>query len=147
MNKKYIVRLTADERKQLEDLTHKGKTAAYKIMHANILLSADSNGHNRNDKETAKIFGCYPNTVSNVRLRFVEKGLDGALNRKKQDNPSRQPRLDGNGEAQLIAISCSKPPEGHRGWTLKLLADKLVQLQVVDSICDQTVRRVLKKTT
>lgn len=146
MNKRYIVRLTGEERERLGSLVSKGKAAAYKIKHANILLKADADEAAWKDKRIAKAFGCHVQTVENVRQRFVTQGLDRALGRKKQARPSRQRKLDGEGEARLIALACSEPPEGHDRWTLKMLADELVQLEVVDSISDQTVRRTLKKT-
>ena len=147
MNKKYIVRLEAEERRRLETLVGKGATAAYKIKHANILLVVDADGADWSDQEAAEAFGCHQNTVRNVRQRFVEQGLEAALERKKQASPSRERKLDGKGEARLIALACSRPPQGHARWTLKLLAEELVALEIVDSICDQTVRRTLKKTS
>ena len=147
MNKKYIVRLVKDERKQLEEMVSKGKTAAYRIKHANILLSVDADGANWSDDKTAEAFRCHRNTARNVRQRFVEQGLEAALKRKKQECPSRQPILDGEKQARLIALSCSKAPEGRSRWTLKLLANQLVVLDIVESISDQTVRRALKKTS
>jgi len=146
MNKKYIVRLTAEERKELENLVKKGKTQAYRIKHANILLAVDADGPNLSDENSAGIFGCHQNTVRNVRQRFVEQGIEVALERKKRDKPPRELKIDGEKEAQLIAIACSEPPAGHARWTLKMLADKLVELDIVDAISDQTVRRTLKKT-
>jgi transposase len=146
MNKKYLVRLEAEERQDLEALVRKGKAAAYKIRHANILLKVDAHGPRWSDEETAEAFGCHKNTVRNVRQRFVEQGLEMALERKKQANPPRERKLDGQGEARLIALACSQPPQGRARWTLKMLADELVALEIVDSICDQTVRRTLKKT-
>jgi transposase len=146
MNKKYIVRLEAAERQELESLVRKGKVAAYKIRHANILLKVDADGPAWPDEEAAEAFGCHKNTVRNVRQRFVEEGFEAALGRQKQANPSRERKLDGKGEARLIALACSQPPKGRARWTLKMLADELVALEVVDSICDQTVRRTLKKT-
>lgn len=145
MNKKYIVRLSSDERRQLKELVRKGKSAAYKVRHANILLSVDMEGPGWSDKQSAVAFHCSPNTVRNVRQRLVEEGLEAALNRKKQSYPSRKRLLDGVGEARLIALGCSRPPENHNRWTLKLLADKMVELEIVESISEQTVRRVLKK--
>ena len=146
MNKKYIVRLTAEERKELEILVKKGKTQAYRIKHANILLAVDADGPNLSDESSAGIFGCHQNTVRNVRQRFVEQGIEAALERKKRDKPPRELKIDGEKEAQLIAIACSEPPAGRSKWTLKMLADKLVELYIVDAVSDQTVRRVLKKT-
>ena len=146
MNKKYIVRLTDEERRELENLVKKGKTQAYRIKHANILLAVDADGPNLPDENSAAIFGCHQNTVRNVRQRFVEQGIEAALERKKRDKPPRELKIDGEKEAQLIAIACSEPPAGRAKWTLKMLADKLVQLNIVDTISDQTVRRALKKT-
>lgn len=145
-NKKYIVRLSKAEQKELKQLTKKGKVAAYKIKHANILLEADVNGANREDKEIAQIFHCHVNTVENVRKRLVERGLEAALDRKPQERPSRSKKLDGEKEARLIAMSCSKPPEGRDRWTLKMLSDKMIALEIVDSISPETVRQTLKKT-
>jgi len=109
MNKKYIVRLTSEEREELEGMVRKGKTVAYKIQHANILLNVDAEASCWNDEQTAAAFHCSPNTVRNIRQRFVEEGLESALNRKKQISPSRKPVLDGLGAARLIALGCSHP--------------------------------------
>lgn len=147
MNKTYIVRLTDDERRELLQLTRKGKAAAYKIKHAHILLQVDANGPNRSDEHVAKALHCHGNTVRNVRQRFVEQGLEAALVRKKQSKPSRQRLLDGAKEAHLIALRCGPPPQGQGRWTLQLLADKLVELNVVDSISYETVRQTIKKTS
>jgi len=146
MNKKYIVQLTVQERKELQNLVKKGKTQAYRIKHANILLAVDANGPNLSDQNCCQMFNCHQNTVGYVRQRFVERGIEAALERKKRDNPPREPKIDGQKEAQLIAIACSKPPAGRARWTLKMLAERLVELEIVDTISDQTVRRVLKKT-
>ena len=147
MEKKHIVRLTAEERVELEAMVTKGRAAAYKIKHANILLAADVNGPAWPDGRIAEAFSCHRRTVENVRRRLVEEGFEAALQRKKQARPSHPPKLDGKGEARLIALACSSPPEGRDRWTLKLLAERLVALEVVDSISDQTVRRALKKTS
>ena len=146
MNKKFIVRLTSAEREQLEGLVSKGKAAAYKIKHGNILLTVDASGPNWSDADTAAALGCHGNTVRNVRQRFVEQGLESALDRKKQDSPSRSKTLDGKKEAQLIAIACGRAPEGRARWTMQLLADELVTLEIVDSISASTVCRTPKKT-
>ena len=145
--KKYIVRLTEDERERLRALTRKGKAAAYKIKHANILLNANADGSAWTDKRIAEAVGCHVRTVENVRRRCVLEGLEAALQRKEQARPRRERKLDGDGEARLIALACSEPPEGRDRWTLQLLAEGLVRLKVVDSICAQTVRRTLKKTS
>ncbi len=146
MNKKYIVRLMAEEKKELENLVKKGKTQAYRIKHANILLAVDADGPNWPDHQVAKAYKCHQNTVVNVRQRFVEQGFQAALERKKQQAPSRKRIIDGESEARLISIACSKPPEGSAKWTMQMLADKLVTLKVVDSVSGQTVWRTLKKT-
>jgi transposase len=146
MNKKYIVRLTDDERQKLIHLTKTGKAAAYKIKHAHILLQVDANGPNWSDDHVAQAFRCHGNTVRNTRQRYVEHGLEAALRRKQQVRPSRQRLLDGAKEARLIALRCSQPPTGTAKWTLKLLADTLVTLNVVETISYETVRQTLKKT-
>jgi transposase len=136
LQKKYIIRLSAEERKELEAMVKKGKAAAYKIKHANILLAADVNGPGWPDQRIAEAFSCHLHTVENVRRRLVLEGLTAALERKKQAQPSHRPKLDGKGQARLIALACSRPPEGRDCWTLKLLADRLVALEVVDSISE-----------
>ena len=145
-NKKYIVRLTDEEREGLEAMVKKGRVAAYKIRHANILLKADADGPNWTDTRIAEAFGCHPRTVENVRRRCVLEGLEAAIVRKRQKKLSRERKLDGEGEARLFTIACSEAPEGRDRWTLELLAGELVRLRVVESICNQTVRRTLKKT-
>jgi len=146
--KKYKVTLTADERQFLHDLIAAGKAAALKRIHARVLLKADAaaGGPAWTDGRIAEALEVNVTTVERVRQRFVEQGLEAALVRKKQDRPSRERKLDGAGEARLIALACSEPPQGRGAWTLQLLADRLVELHVVDSICDETVRQVLKKT-
>jgi hypothetical protein len=146
--KKYKVTLTSDERQQLEQLISSGKAAAKKLIHARILLKADAapGGPAWLDNQIAEAVEVSVDTIGRVRQRFVEQGLEAALVRKKQDKPSRQPVLDGRAEAKLIALACSAPPEGRTVWTMQLLADKLVDLKIVDAISDETVRRALKKT-
>ena len=146
MAKYYIVRLTDEERTELEAIITRGKKTVTKFKHAQILLLADVNGPARTDEQIAAAVFCHPNTVARIRQRCVEDGLEAALERKKQAHPSRQPSLDGAGEARLIALGCSSPPEGRAAWTLQLLADKLVELKIVESISLETVRTVLKKT-
>lgn len=146
MNKRYIVRLSEEERRQLKDLVGKGRAAAYKICHANILLLADADGPAWGDERIAEALSCHVGTVANVRMRLLERGLEGALERKKQERPSRQRLLDGQKEARLIALACSEPPQGRARWTLHLLADKMVELKVLESISHETVRQALKKT-
>lgn len=146
MNKRYIVRLTDEERQELSELVSKGKAAAYKIKHANILLKVDADGPAWSDEQVAHAFGCHRNTVGNLRQRFVEEGLEAALQRKKQVRRSRECTCDGEAEAKLIALRCSEPPAGFARWSLRLLADKAVELEIVPTICHETVRQVLKKT-
>jgi hypothetical protein len=145
-NKKYVVRLTDEEREGLEAMVKKGRAAAYKTRHANILLKADADGPAWTDTRIAEAFGCHPRTVENVRRRCVLEGLEAAIVRKRQKKLSRERKLDGEGEARLITLACSEPPDGRDRWTLELLAGELVRLKVVDSISDQTVRRTLKET-
>ena len=149
MSKEYVVRLTDEERTGLQRLVSVGKAAARKIVHAHVLLQADegSNGPGWPDTQISQALSVHPNTVAGIRQRFVEQSLEAALNRKKQAAPSQQPKLDGKAEAHLIALRCGPPPEGRKGWTLQLLADKLVALKVVDSVSYETVRRTLKKTS
>jgi hypothetical protein len=146
--KKYKVTLTADERQSLHALVAAGKAAAKKLAHARILLKADAapDGPGWTDERIAEAVEVNRTTVEQVRQRFVEQGLEAALVRKKQDRPSRERKLDGDGEARLIALACSQPPRGRAAWTLRLLADRLVELEVVDAISTETVRQVLKKT-
>jgi len=145
---KYIVELTSEERKELNQIVSKGKTAAQKITHARVLLQADESkgGPAWTDKQISKAFGIHINTIHGIRQRFVEEGLKTALERKKQDRPSHRRIVDGKVEAHLIALRCGPPPEGTKQWNLRLLADKLVELEIVPSISHETVRQALKKT-
>lgn len=146
MTKRYVVRLTDDERRELSSLVSKGKAAAYKIRHANILLKVDLDGPGWNDERAAEAFGCHVNTVGNLRRRLVEQGLEAALERKAQTRRSRDVTCDGAAEAKLIALRCGEPPAGFARWTLRLLADQAVELEIVPAISHETVRQVLKKT-
>lgn len=144
--RKYIVILTSEERERLTRLVSSGQDKAYRIKHANILLAADEKGPHLTSQEIAKAFSCHLNTVSDLCQRLVEQGLEGALDRKKRHTPPTPRKLDGRGEARLITLACRKPPEGTSHWALRLLADELVELGVVESISHETVRRTLKKT-
>ena len=146
--KRYKVTLTAEERNSLQGLIAAGKASAQKLAHARMLLKADAGpgGPAWTDRRIAQALEVSVATVERLRQRLVEEGLDAALARKKQDHPSRPPLLDGAAEARLIALACSAPPEGRTAWTLRLLAGKLVELQVVESVSYETVRQVLKKT-
>jgi transposase len=148
MNKRYVVRLTRKEREELSRLTRVGKGAAYRLLWARILLKADQGeeGPGLSDGEIAQALETTARTVERLRQRFVEEGLEAALSRKKRETPPRPPLLDGKAEAHLIAIGCSEPPRGHGRWTVRLLADKLVELEVVEAVSRETVRRALKKT-
>jgi transposase len=145
--KKYLVTLTTDERDQLTAMIAAGKAAAQKLAHARILLKADQadGGPAWTDDRIADAVEVSTATVERVRQRFVEQGVEAALTRKKQDKPSRERVLDGAAEAKLIVLACSPPPDERARWTLRMLADKLVQLEVVGTVCAETVRRVLKK--
>jgi transposase len=146
--KKYKVTLTDDERQQLRDLIAAGKGAAQKLAHARILLKADAvpGGPGWTDDRIADALEVSTDTVARVRQRFVEDSLEAALSRKKPAKPSRERTLDGRAEARLIALACSPPPDGRKRWTMQLLADELIELEVVDTVSDETVRRTLQKT-
>lgn len=148
MAKRYIVRLTDEETKQLRGLLAQKRLAAQKRRRAQILLKADAGeaGPAWVDTRIAEAFDVSVVTVENVRKRYVLEGLDGAIQRKKQCRPSRQRVLDGEKEARLVALCCSKVPAGRGRWTLRMLSDKLVELKIVDSVSHETVRQVLKKT-
>lgn len=147
MKKVFIVRLTETERSELKTLVRKGKASALSIARARILLKADQgeDGEARTDAQIAEALSVAPKTVFNVRRRWVEEGLEAALRRKKQASPSRRRKLDGKAEAKLVATCCGPVPQGRSRWTLRMLADKLVELQVVPSISPETVRGTLKK--
>jgi len=147
MKKVFVVRLTEAERLELDALVRKGKASALTITRARILLKADQgkDGEGQTDAQVAEALSVAAKTVFNVRRRWVEEGLEAALRRKKQDRPSRSRKLDGRAEAQLVATCCSPAPQGRARWTLRMLAGKLVELEVVDSISPETVRSTLKK--
>ena len=143
---KYVVRLTEDERQALESLLSGKRVAADRALRARILLKADVDGDSWSDTEIADAFDVGVSTVHRLRQRLVEDGLEAALSRRPTS--SKRPRkLDGAQEARLIAVTCGPAPEGRARWTLRLLADKLVELEVVDSIGRETVRQTLKKTS
>lgn len=144
---KYVVRLHLEEREQLLALVNTGQAAAAKLLHARILLKADSGPESRRwtDVEIAEALDTSASTVHRVRQAWVEWGLETALGRKRPTGRQYR-KLDGDQEAQLIAVACSPPPEGRTRWTLKLLADKLVALDIVETISPECVRMTLKKT-
>jgi transposase len=147
--KRYIVRLEAEERERLQKLVGTGKAAAYRIRHANVLLAVDESewGLKMKDGEAALAFGVSIRSIEYLRQRFVEEGLEAALERKRQVRPSVQRMLDGEKEAKLIAIACGPKPQGRTRWTLELLADRMVALNIVEHCSAQTVMRALKKTS
>jgi len=149
MSKRYLVTLTPEERRGLTEMVRVGRRSALTLTRARILLKADqaAGGPAWPDARIAEALDCGLRTVERVRQRFVERGLEPALGRKPQDRPSRERKFDGAAEARLIALACSAPPAGRARWTLKLLADKLVELELFASVSDETVRRVLKKTS
>ena len=128
---KYIVTLTTEEQQNLREMVTKGKAAAYKIKHANILLASDENGPNQPAHEIAKAYHCHFQTVYNIRQRFVEHGLQAALERKKAATPRRRCILDGRGEARLIALASEQTPDGVDHWSLRMLGDKMVDSGIV----------------
>ena len=145
--KKYIVRLTLKERKYLNDIIHKGKVAAYKRLHSQILLKADISeyGPKWTDVKIADAFSISIRTVERVRERLIKFGLETTINHAAIGK-SRPHKLDGEQDAYLVALSCSEPPEGRSRWTLRLLADKMIELKHVDTLSPETVRKMLKKT-
>lgn len=145
-NAKYVVTLTPEEQKQLLKLVRKGQAAAYKIKHANILLASDENGEKLSAAEVATAYHCHSQTVYSVRRRFVEQGLEAAIERKKRLTPPVPRKMDGRAEARLVALACQETPEGISRWSLRLLGEKMVDLGIVASISHETVRRTLKKT-
>jgi DNA-binding transcriptional ArsR family regulator len=148
MKKKYPVILSDTEREQLKSLIAAGTAPARKLTHARILLKADqgSEGPGWVDEQVADAVEVSQPTVSRVRKQYFEEGLEAALNRRPPNREYHR-KLDGEQEARLIALACSEPPEGQARWSLRLLADKMVELDVVDDLSYQTVRRTLKKRT
>ncbi len=139
--KQYLVNLTQEEREHLFEITRRGKSSARKVKRS---LNMSKAGEGATDQQIAEAVMVGPSTVSRVRQRFVEGGLERALNDRPR--PGKRRKLDGKQEAHLVAVACSSAPEGHTRWTLRLLADQVVKLEFTDSICRETVRQVLKKT-
>ena len=146
MVKKYIVRLSKEERSLLGGIVKKLKGTSQKVQRANILLKADVDGLNWSDAKIAEALSCRTQTVENVRRRLVTEGLDAVLDRKKRKTPPRAKILDGKQEAEIVALRLGDPPSGFANWTLRLLADQIVKLEIAESISYETVRRTLKKT-
>ena len=142
MRKLYVVDLSEEEKELLEAITTKGESKARRIRRAHILLLADEG---LKDKQIARSLGAAVTTVERVRKRFVEEGLEAALSERPR--PGARPKLDGRQEAYLMALACSDPPEGKKHWTMQMLAERLVELEMVEEISDETVRRTLKRGT
>ncbi len=143
---KYVIELSEQDKEQLTEIITTGRRTALTILRANILLASDK----RNDKymtvaEIAEVYHTTATTVQNVRSSYCEKGLEATLNRKKRETPPVPAKVTGEVEAHIIALACGEPPEGYSKWTLRLLADKTVELGYIDSISHVTVSNVLKK--
>src|SRR5215831_4659460 len=145
--KKYVVRLSRDERERLETLIRKGKSPARRVLKARILLKADVSeaGKGWSDSRIVKALETSPSMVYQVRKQLVEEGFEAVLSRKHRATPAVAPIFDGEKEAKLIALACSKPPKGRARWTLRLLERKVVELKIVERASDSTIGRVLKK--
>jgi len=146
MEKKYIVRLTEAERKTCHEVIKKLKGTSEKVRRAQILLKADADGPAWTDRRIAEAYSCRTKTVENIRQRCVEQGFERALGRKKLQKPPANKRLDGKQEAQVIATRLGPSPKGYANWTLRLLARRVVELEIVEAISHETVRQTLKKT-
>lgn len=146
MPKKYIVRLNEDERNQLRAVIKKLSGSSQKVRRAQILLKADAGGSNWTDEQIAEAFCCRTKTVENIRKRLIERGFDETLNGANRSSPSVAKLLDGKQEAQVIALRLGEPPQGYASWSLRLLARKVVELGIAESVSHETVRQTLKKT-
>ena len=148
MSPRYRVTLTQEEHKELETMTRRGKTHARKFIHARALLlcGAGADGPAWNVADVATALGVTSRAIEHLKKRFVEDGFEAALERKPREKPPRDVIFDGAFEARLITLACSDAPEGHRRWTVRLLADKAVELRFAESVSHMTVQRVLKKT-
>ncbi len=146
MKKKYIVRLSKREREELAGVVKRLKGSSQKVRRAQILLKADVRGPNWTDARIAEAFSCRVQTVENLRKRLVTEGFEIALDGKPRDTPPREKSLDGKQEAKVIAMRLGKPPKGFANWSLRLLAEHVVELGLVESISHETIRQTLKKT-
>src|SRR5271157_5165684 len=146
--KRYVVKLSGEERRQLEALVRKGKSPARRLLKARILLKADVSGAGEgwSDSRIMEALDASPSMVYRVRRQLVEEGLEAVLSRKQRALPAVPPIFDGEKEAKLIALACSKPPKGYARWSLRLLENKVVELGIVDRASDSTIGRALKKT-
>lgn len=146
MQKKYIVRLSKEERYELQEVIKKLKGSSQKVRRAQILLKADIEGANWTDEQIAAAFDCRTKTVENIRRRLVEKGFEETLNGSPRLTPPVAKLLDGEQEARIIAMRLGAPPKGYANWSLRLLSRKVVELGIVDTVSHETIRRTLKKT-
>ena len=148
MSPRYRLTLTKEERKELDDITHRGKTHARRFIHARALLLCDAgvDGPAWNVADVAAALGISSRSIEHLKKRFVEDGIEAALERKPLEKPPREVIFDGAFEARLITLACSEAPAGHHRWTVRLLADKAVELRFAESVSHMTVQRVLKKT-
>jgi transposase len=145
---KYSVELSEEQRTSVEQIVTKGEASARKIMHAHILLKTDKgkNGPRWSDRQIQEAFGLGETVLKVVRKRFVEEGLEAALERKRQPPRPEKQKIDGVQEAQIIAVLCTERPEGAERWTIRALTDRILELEIVESVSHETVRTVLKKT-
>ncbi len=146
MQKKYIVRLSRKERGILEEVVKRFKGSSQKVRRAQVLLKADASGPGWTDARIAEAYGCRRQTVETIRQRFVETGFEETLEGKQRAAPAVEKLLNGEQEAKIIATRLSSPPKGYANWTLRLLARKVVELEITETISYETVRRTLKKT-
>ena len=146
MNKKYIVRLSAKERRTLQEVVRKFQGSSQKVRRAQVLLKADVAGPAWTDERIAEAFGCRTRTIEKLRERFITEGFEQTLHGKQREKPATPRLLGGKQEAQVIALRLGPPPKGYANWTLRLLARKLVELEIVPAISHETVRSTLKKT-
>ncbi len=148
MSPRYRITLTKEERAELEAITRRGKTHARRVIQARALLLCDAgpDGPSWNVADVATALGVTSRTIEHLKKRFVEDGIEVALDRKPREKPPREVIFDGAFEARLIALACSGAPEGRRRWTVRLLADKAVELRLAESVSPMTIQRILKKT-
>ena len=146
MHKKYIVRLSDQERDTLREVVKKLKGTSQKVRRAQALLKADADGPAWTDRQIAEAFSCRIKTVENIRQRLVERGFEETLDGKRRAQPPTEKLLDGEQEAKVIATRLGPPPKGYANWTLRLLARKVVELEIVPDVSRETIRRTLKKT-
>ncbi len=146
MNKKYIVRLTDEERETLSGIVKTLSGSSQKVRRALVMLKADANGPDWTDRRIAEAYSCRIQTVEGIRRRLVTEGFEAVLNGKKRETPPRSKRLDGEQEAKVIALRLGKPPRGFANWSLRLLAEKVVELEIVEAVSHETIRQTLKKT-